>query len=367
MRLENRELASMAPPGEAAPHTLQISLLGGFRVHVAGTVLGPRQVGGAKPRRLLIALALARGAAVSKDRLASMLWDAGAQGQSSANIETYVSLLRKHLPAPGPAREGPIATGVGSYSLDTGRVDVDVTVLARDLTWALDATISPETALPVLRRTLARAQLPLLPEELEARWLEDARREHERQTGEWLVAAAEKVLAIAPREAAQWARRAIEADPLDEGAWYAYLRSKEVSGQHAEGLRAYDICRRRFAEELGCAPGPRLQEVYARLLGDSFDADHDLEQLIEAVIRLHSHAVGEQVGDPVAHRDGRPGLSVDQARRALVALLRRVPMVPATGFAGPTSGSGVRSHHQQPKRPPTTVWQIRTTHEAGVQ
>ncbi|KJK12093.1 hypothetical protein UB45_10600 [Terrabacter sp. 28] len=353
--------------GDEAPLAVQISLLGGFRVQVAGSVLGPRQVGGSKPRRLLIALALARGAPVSKDRLVSMLWDAGAQGQSTANIETYVSLLRKHLPTAGPAREGPIATGFGSYSLDLGRVDVDVVALAEDMSWALDASITPETALPVLRRTLAKAQLPLLPEEFEARWLEDARREHERQTGEWLVAAAEKVLAIAPREGAQWARRAIEADPLDEGAWYAYLRCKEVAGQYAEGLRAYDICRRQFSEELGCAPGPRLQGIYARLLGDSFDADQDLEQLIAAVIRLHGYAVGEQVGDPIASRDGRPRLSVDQARRALVALLRRAPMAPATGLAAPTAGDAVRSHHRQPQRPPTTVWRIRTTHEAGVQ
>ena len=48
-----------------------VDLVGGLRVRVGETVLGPRQLGGTKPRRLLLALVLSRGEPVSKDRLVS--------------------------------------------------------------------------------------------------------------------------------------------------------------------------------------------------------------------------------------------------------------------------------------------------------
>ena len=243
-------------------------------------------------------------------------------------------VLRKHLQVPGAPRQGTIMTRAGCYSLDLDQVDLDVAALARDVGRVLHPSVRPELALPMLRRALAVARTPLLPDEASALWLDAARAEHERMTSEWLVAAAEKVVDIAPGDATRWARQAIEADPLDEGAWYAYLHSKDVSGHHAEGLRAYARCRKVFADELGCAPGPRLQEMYARLLGGPATADPELEGLIEAVVRFTgSLAAGTPTGtSPTPARTPGPrsrGPAADEARRTLAALVRCASSAPS--------------------------------------
>ncbi|WP_076260809.1 AfsR/SARP family transcriptional regulator [Intrasporangium flavum] len=314
---------SAVVPGFGASHAIRITLLGGLRVQTGQTVLGPRQLGGAKPRHLLIALALARGLPLSKEHLVSLLWEGQRPVTCSATIETYVCVLRKHLHLQGQVRGGPIQTQSGCYALDMDHVDLDIVDIARLVERGLHPSVDPATALPLLRRALASASVPLLSDEPRARWLDQVRAEHERLTSEWLVAAAEKVTAVAPVEAARWARQALDADPLDEEAWYAYLHSMERSGRPAEGLRAYDRCRRLLADELGCAPGERLQQLYARLLRQSATTDTDLEQLIDAVVRLHqaTHDCEAAAGSTGA-RAGGPPLSVEQARRTLSRLLR---------------------------------------------
>ena len=51
-----------------------IDVLGGLRVRAGGRTLGPRELGGTKPRHLLLALLLQRESPVSKDMLVSLLW-----------------------------------------------------------------------------------------------------------------------------------------------------------------------------------------------------------------------------------------------------------------------------------------------------
>ena len=64
----------------------------------------------------------------------------------------------------------------------------------------------------------------------------------------------------------------------------------EAGGQHAAGLRAYDECRQLFATELGCAPGPSLQEIYVQLLRGTSQDDEELSMLFDAVIQLHAES-----------------------------------------------------------------------------
>ena len=301
---------------------VSVDLVGGLRVRVGPVALGPRQLGGTKPRRLLLALLLARGAPVSKDRLVSLLWDDALPVACTATVETYICVLRKRLQPQTPSRTSLIETRAGGYRIDMSRVDLDVARCDLLAARALHPSVTPEAAVGPLRESLVSAGAPLLPDEPAVDWLEAARDAHDHRVRDRLVAAAEKVAGVAPDDAARWARIALDADPLDESAWHAYLRSKELSGEHAEGLRAYDQCRRRFADELGCAPGARLQELYGRLLAGADEGEHDLGSLIEAVVRLH-HAT----------REGRPSdsawnaVSLEQARRTLAALL--------VGGAGP--------------------------------
>ena len=314
---------------------LRVHLLGGLRVRVGETSIGPREFGGAKPRRVLLALLLHRGTPVSKDRLISLLWGESPPISAKATIEAYVCLLRKKLQPSQGGRASLITTVSGGYAIDMGRVDLDVTAYERLMSAGLAPATSATDALPMLRQAIALAQSPLLPEEDGSEWLDEMRRTHGSNVRKDLIAAANKVAGLPSGEAERWARLALEDDPLDESAWHALLASMEASGQHADGLQAYDQCRRLFAAELGCAPGPGMRELHVRLLRGADEDKDQLSHLLDAVVRLHMvsqlgagppmAALGNGIGEAITRRGwvAQSG-SVEQAWGALSQLLLTV-------------------------------------------
>ena len=331
-----------AVPNEAAVlrEPIAVRLLGGVSVRVDDREMGPRDIGGTKVRHLLLALLFADGVPVPKDELISMLWPGERGAACSATLETYVCQLRKRLRPRGTDRWTPIETVSGCYRLDADVVDLDLHRHRRLVERAL-TQVDSEAAVAQLRSSLSQLLRPFLPGEGDAAWLEDARWRHGRQVRAWLVAAADKVVDASPGDAAAWARAAIDLDPLDEGAWWSLLRSAEVQGRHAEALRAYEQCRLLLAAELGCQPGPRLQEIYARLLGGPSETAPDLARLIESVICLYVTALGQPstpfAGIPTAAANTT--LTVEDARRHLDGLLRRLSLA---GAAAPHASSRVR-------------------------
>jgi SARP family transcriptional regulator, regulator of embCAB operon len=305
---------------------IEVDLLGGLRVRAGGRALGPRELGGTKPRNLLLALLLHRGAPVSKDRLVSLLWGGSAPNSAKATIEAYVCVLRKKLRPCPLAKDSLITTVAGGYAIDMSCVDLDLVRCERLLSAGLDPGTDPAAALPMLQEAMALAESPLLPEEVGGEWLDELRSIHDQDVRKGLVAAADKVAGLSCSSAERWARLALEGDPLDESAWHALLQTLETNGHHAAGLQAYDDCRKVFAAELGCSPGPGLQVLYARLLRGANEDDDGLSRLLDAVIRLH---VASQVGAhlPITALGGGRGDatgSVEGAYGVLNQLLRTV-------------------------------------------
>jgi len=257
-------------------------------VRAGRTTMGPRDLGGTKLRRVLLALILHRGFPVSKDQLVSMLWEGSPPSGAKATLESYVCVLRKTLQPCDMVRTSLITTVAGCYAIDMNRVDLDLMRFERLMSSALQPDVSAIEAVPMLEQAMTLAESPLLPEELDCEWLEDARRTHVQNVRKLRIAAASKVAQVPSSNASLWATQALESDPLDESAWHALLQSLEASNQHADGLRAYDQCRGLFAHELGCAPGPGLQELYVRLLRGANEDDAELTQLFDAVARLHA-------------------------------------------------------------------------------
>jgi SARP family transcriptional regulator, regulator of embCAB operon len=275
---------------DQASACIDVNLLGGLRVRAGRTTMGPRELGGTKLRRVLLALVLHRGSPVSKDLLVSMLWEGSPPSGAKATLESYVCVLRKTLQPCREVRTSLITTTAGCYAIDMSRVDLDLVRYEHLLSDALEPAASATEALPMLRQAMSLVESPLLPEELDCDWLDDARRIHHQNVRKDLIAAADKVASLPSPDAGRWARMALEVDPLDESAWHALLRSMEANEHHADGLRAYEQCRGLFAAELGCTPGPRLQELYLRLLRGANEDNAELTQLFEAVARLHAQS-----------------------------------------------------------------------------
>jgi DNA-binding SARP family transcriptional activator len=330
---------------------ISVDLLGELRVRSGSRTLGPRELGGAKPRRVLLALLLHRGSPVSKDRLVSLLWGQSPPSHAKATLEAYVCVLRKRLHPSQSARASVITTVAGCYAIDMGRVDLDLVGYERLLFVALKPDTSAVDALPMLEQAMAMAESPLLAGEADSEWLDEVRSTHSLNVRRHLIAAANKVVGLPSDSAQRWARRALDGDPLDESASRALLASMEASGQHADGLQAYDQCRRLFAAELGCAPGPGLQELYVRLLRGANEDDAELSRLMEAVVRVHTASQSGAQPPITALGSGRHDAtdqtgSVEQAWHALDQLLHRAARPPV-----PSARPGPRSHSRPLKTP----------------
>lgn len=295
-----------------APTLVSVRLLGGFQVSgpdarqavgtVARAVLGARDLGGGKPRQIFAILALEAGRVVSKERLIELLWPERAPADAQATLESYVSVLRNHLLAVCASRTGLVRTAVAGYMIERHRVELDIDRFASLVGRAEDA--DPHSAHRLLQEALAMAQAPLLVEDSTIEWADDVRRTHARRVTSALVTAAEVAGMLGHTERAlECADRALAAEPHNEAAWAALLRALEHAGRHADALREYGECRRVFDEELGCAPGPVIQDVLPRLLSGAAETDAELGDLLAALLRVRDHVrdgAAEAVGDAVS-------------------------------------------------------------------
>ncbi|MFT4471570.1 AfsR/SARP family transcriptional regulator [Arthrobacter sulfonylureivorans] len=277
---------------------VSVQMIGNLRITRGNTVLTAEKLGGPKPRQVLEILLLNVGSPMSKDRLVDMLWGGRAPGEALATLESYVSILRRNL-QPGCAKSGPLRTANGGYMIDREMVDVDLYRFQRLLRAAEFA--APANAYPLLNDALSLASGPLLGDELTPEWAEEARAAHAEMVQHAQLLAAESALTLGRAdEAVLWAQRCIAAAPLNEAAWTALIVGLEQSDRHADGLQAYERCRRIFSDELGCCPGPGLQEVYGRLLHAT--AESSLSEVLGALMVLNERLAPSANRTSTAHR-----------------------------------------------------------------
>src|SRR5271167_1562560 len=94
----------MNAPG--ACESVAIRLFGPITVEHGDRTLGPRDFGGSRPKQVLEILLAARGASVPVDRIAEMLWGEELPDNVPGSLQTFVSVLRRHLSVdPSRARE----------------------------------------------------------------------------------------------------------------------------------------------------------------------------------------------------------------------------------------------------------------------
>jgi DNA-binding SARP family transcriptional activator len=287
-----------------------VRLCGGLVVGHGPGALGPRDLGGAKARHVLLALLLEGGDPVSKGRIIEYLWGDTPPAGALGTLEAYVSLLRKRLAgAPGAGRGAvgvaPSVTVPGGYRWDVSSLSVDVIEFARLVARAQE--LSGAAAVGVYAQALALVARPLLPDEADLPWLQEAVQAHEARVLRALADGARAALEAGDLGHAQvWARAAIERDRLLESAWLVLLETLERRGEHTDAVREYETCRTVFAAELGCDPGPRLRAVFRRLLAATSEQDDRLRDLVAAVVRLH-HVLDDSASGSASPGGGEHG------------------------------------------------------------
>jgi DNA-binding SARP family transcriptional activator len=274
--------------------SISVRLFGTFEIRRNGATLTATDLGGCKPRHILEILLLNLGTPVSKTQLIDTLWGASASEGAVATLESYVSGIRRAI-QPGQTKTGPLRTANSGYVLDPQLVDLDLWEFRQLVRSAAQA--SPAEAYPMLLKALELSAEPLLGFELVADWADDARTRHAAEKVAAQIFAAETAAVLERTDdAIRWAQAAIRSEPLNERAWTVLVTTYEHAGLPAEGLSAYDRCRRLFDRDLGCTPGPALQDAHLRLLRQRAEGNAELSEVLAALLYL-----GERLDEPKRH------------------------------------------------------------------
>jgi SARP family transcriptional regulator, regulator of embCAB operon len=245
---------------------ISINVLGPTEVIVDGRLVPSASLAG-RQRQILQILAMEKGSAVPKERLADLLWDGEPPTSYIGTLESYVCVLRRTLGL-SSGRTSSLATTARGYLLDGD----DVTIDLRDF-GELIAAAPSASAREVVSATAAALRLvrgDLLVEEPYAAWAVRARDDFTRT----LVAACAHAAALANETgdfhpAEILARRAIAADRLSEEGWQQLMRTLWLTGRRCDALRAYADLRQALVDELGEEPGVQSQQLYLSILRDT--------------------------------------------------------------------------------------------------
>ena len=206
-----------------------------------------------KARALLGYLAAQGGQAVSRERLADLLWPYQGSEQARHSLRNCLLELRKAL---GPSAVRYLVADFANCRIEDAVVDLD--------------------RFERLSRSPQRAELQAAAELYRGEFLADFDIDSE-PFQEWLAAERDRTLALicevlqrltAAQDAAgesdaaiQSGRRLVALDPLSEFGQRALMRAYARAGRRGEALRQYKSCAETLKRELGVAPDAETQAL----------------------------------------------------------------------------------------------------------
>jgi DNA-binding SARP family transcriptional activator/tetratricopeptide (TPR) repeat protein len=241
--------------------TLVLRLLG----EVVADADGPRiDLGGARQRCVLAALAVDTGRVVPLDRLVERVWGSAASPRARATLHGYISRLRRALASTG---EVAILRRSGGYLL--------LPVLAgpvtdlhrfRELRKQAQATDSAAQLVGLLTEATSWWRGDALTG-LDSAWVDVERLQlhGERLAAQHDLVDARLRLGHGPDLVAELSARIVE-QRLDERVAGQYLQALYQAGRSGDALAYYQRFRERLVEELGAEPGSALQGVHQSIL-----------------------------------------------------------------------------------------------------
>ncbi len=237
---------------------IRFRILGAFEVVDES---GRREIAAAKPRALLAMLLLRPGVVVGTDRLIDDLWEGRPPASAVNTLQTYVSQLRKVLPADR------LVTRAPGYLLHVEAGELDAAEFEGAQRLAERPELPRRDRVAEYRRALDWWRGPALDGFADAAW---ARPEIARLEG-LRVAALESCidleLGLGLHDAAIPELELLVAQhPLRERLWALLIRALYRTGRQAEALRAYDKLRSTLVEGLGIEPSPPLAELQRAML-----------------------------------------------------------------------------------------------------
>lgn len=226
---------------------------------------GRIDLGGAKPRALLAALALEPGRVVSATRLVDVVWSDDPPASARALVQTYVSTLRRAFAEAG--HDGVIVTRAPGYALRAEAVSVDADRFARLLSRARGAAAAEDftEAAALLREARALWHGPALSGVADPPLAGEARR-----LDEMRLSAAEQLyaaeLARGRLDHVAELTALVDAHPANERLRGQLMVTLHRLGRRADALACFRTGRDALVGELGIEPGRELRELHRSIL-----------------------------------------------------------------------------------------------------
>lgn len=244
-----------------------------MRIQVCGPLVIDRaerriddRLPGRQGRLLCAYLVLNRHRPVPRTELVDALWPSGGPGNVDSGLSALLSKLRQVLGASAVAGRSSLR-----FAMDEPWVDLEA---------AREAVHRAESAVAVgdWVRAWAPSQVALFAaergllvgeeDEDAYEWLTDERRRLAELRLRALEAYGASCLGIGGTELAAAIRAGhgiVEAAPFRESGYRLLMRALRAEGNAAEALRVYDQLRRTLRDELGVAPSPVTQQLFATL------------------------------------------------------------------------------------------------------
>jgi DNA-binding SARP family transcriptional activator/tetratricopeptide (TPR) repeat protein len=221
----------------------------------------PLDLGPAKQRAVLAALAVDAGRTVPVEVLIDRVWDEHPPRTVRNALHTYVLRLRRLLETlRDPAR---LEFRNGGYALCAEPERIDLFRFRRLVRSSRGAGQRPGQTADLLREALGLWHgQPLAG--LRGGWAAQLRDdlEHQRLSATLTLAPIELELETPPGAVVDLVQPLLEAHPLVEPLAAALIRALRADGRPAEATACYRRIRQRLRDELGAAPGPELEAAH---------------------------------------------------------------------------------------------------------
>jgi DNA-binding SARP family transcriptional activator len=287
-----------------------IRLFGPLAIEDGGRTLGPRDLGGARPKQVLEILLAARGHHVATDRLADLLWPEQRPQNTAGSLQTFVSALRRHLTHDRERARELVVTEAQAYRFATGLVDFDLD--------RFDGLVERSAGEPTrmarhsLEQALALVRGDLLEDEPYAVWAQDLRGTYQgRVLGAHLDAADAALAELDYADALAHADAAAALDRFSERAQRTAMLALYALGRQHEALQVWRRFRDLIDGELGLEPSAQTRALQTAIL-----RQEDVRALLPRPIERAQRDAGER-SVRLLGRAGELGTLERAARQAL--------------------------------------------------
>lgn len=242
-----------------------VRLFGPLRIEDDQRTLGPRDLGGARPKQVLEILLAERGHRVSVDRLAERLWPRDRPANVPGSLQTFVSMLRRQLTSDRERARALIVTEPEAYRVATDLIDLDLDRF--DALLERSAREPTRLARASLEQALALVRGEVLEDEPYATWALDLRGSYQGRLLGVRLDAAEAALAERDLvDALAHSDAAAELDRFSERAHRGAMLALYALDRQHEALARYRAFRAMLDEELGLEPTAETRALESAIL-----------------------------------------------------------------------------------------------------